>query len=120
MVGKLLCMCEPGTISQVQSRLKEAFPALSIAPSSDILLEVMEEGVTKRSGVTRLCALWDIPLRDAVAFGDHYNDVEMLEAVGTPFLMGNAPEALLKRFPNRTDSNEEEGILHALERLGLV
>lgn len=120
VVGKLLCMCDPGTIGQVQDRLRAAFPALSIAPSSDILLEVMEEGITKRSGVMELCRLWDIPLENAVAFGDHYNDVEMLESVGTPFLMGNAPQALLERFPNRTDSNEEEGILHALEGLGLV
>lgn len=119
-VGKILCMCDPGTIEGVQRRLKEAFPSLSIAPSSDILLEIMEAGVTKRSGVEQLCRLWGISPEDAVAFGDHYNDVEMLDAVGTPFLMGNAPQALWTRFPNRTDSNEEEGILHALEGLGLV
>lgn len=119
-VGKILCMCDPGTIEQVQSALQKAFPSLSIAPSSDILLEIMEEGVTKRSGVEQLCQLWGISLKNAVAFGDHYNDVEMLEVVGTPFLMGNAPRGLWERFPNRTASNEEEGILHALEGLGLV
>ena len=120
VVGKILCMCDPGTIEGVERRLKAAFPTLSIVPSSDILLEIMEEGISKATGVKGLCELWDIPLEDAVAFGDHYNDVEMLQCVGTPFLMGNAPQPLLERFPNHTDPNHREGILHALEGLGLV
>jgi hydroxymethylpyrimidine pyrophosphatase-like HAD family hydrolase len=33
--------------------------------------------------------------------------------------MGNAPEALRTRFP-LTDSNDQDGILHALEGLGMV
>jgi Cof subfamily protein (haloacid dehalogenase superfamily) len=119
VVGKILCMCQPGTIEGVQSGLKKAFPSLSITPSSDVLLEVMETGVNKAEGIGRLCGLWGISLKDAVAFGDHYNDLEMLEAVGTPFLMGNAPEALRTRFP-LTDSNDQDGILHALEGLGMV
>ena len=55
-----------------------------------------------------------------MAFGDHYNDVAMLEAVGMPYLMGNAPQALKDRFPNVTDSNDDDGICHALTKLGLV
>ena len=118
-VGKILCICRPESLPAIEERMKAAFPALSIARSSNILLEIMPGGVNKSMAVRTLCALWRIPLSAALAFGDHYNDVEMLETVGTPFLMGNAPEELKQRFPRVTDSNDQDGIAHALNALGL-
>lgn len=119
-IGKILCMCNPDCILDIEQKLKAAFPALSIAKSSDILLEIMPTGVTKSSAVKTLCKLWDIPLEATVAFGDNYNDIEMLETVAQPFLMGNAPEELQKRFPNVTASNDEDGIYKGLIRAGVI
>lgn len=119
-IGKILCMCSPDRILDIEERLKAEFPELSIVRSSGILLEIMQMGVTKQSAVEKLCGLWKIPLHSTVAFGDHYNDVEMLETAAMPFLMGNAPEELKNRFSNITDSNDEEGIWHALLKIGLV
>lgn len=119
-VGKILCMCRPEGILDVERELKTVFPGLCIARSSDTLLEIMRGGVCKSSAVREVCAMRQIPLETAVAFGDHYNDADMLETVGMPFLMGNAPEELKSRFPFVTDSNDEEGIDHALRRLGLI
>lgn len=119
-IGKILCICNPGRILDIEQKLKSAFPSLSIAKSSDTLLEIMENGVTKSSGVKTLCELWNIPLQSTVAFGDHYNDVEMLETVAMPFLMGNAPEKLKKRGFHVTDSNDGEGIYAGLAEIGLV
>ena len=119
-VNKILCMCEPTQILGIERALNAAFPALSIARSSDILLEIMQKGVTKGRAIARLCGLWDIPLEAAVAFGDHYNDVEMLRAVGLPFLMGNAPNELKKQFSNIALDNDQEGIYNALLQAGLI
>ena len=77
----------------------------------------MEEGITKSTGVTELCRLWNIPMEDTMAFGDHYNDLEMLEAVAQPILMGNAPEELKGRFANVTASNNDDGPAQVIERL---
>lgn len=120
LISKILCMCNPDCILDIEEQLRAEFPALSIVRSSDILLEVMQKGVTKQSAVEKLCELWQIPIQSTVAFGDHYNDVEMLGTVAMPFLMGNAPEELRNRFPNITDSNDEEGICHALLKIGLI
>lgn len=119
-IGKILCMCSPDRTLMIEQKLKEAFPSLSIARSSDTLLEIMQSGVTKSSAVKTLCELWNISLKSTVAFGDHYNDVEMLETVAMPFLMGNAPAELKSRFPNITESNDEEGIYNGLSKIGLV
>ena len=119
-IGKILCMCHPDCILDIEQKLNSAFPSLSIVKSSNILLEIMENGVTKSSAVKTLCRLWNISLESTVAFGDHYNDAEMLETVAVPFLMGNAPEELKHRFSSITDNNDEEGIYHGLAKIGLV
>ena len=79
----------------------------------------MGKGITKASGVKRMCKDMNIPLRKAVAFGDHFNDGEMLKSVGFPFLMGNAPEEMKKEFSCVIGSNDEESISMALEDIGL-
>ena len=93
-VHKLLCMGEPTDILRLERQMVAAFPGYSIVRSADTLLEVMAGGVTKAWGVRQACAHYGIPLEEAAAFGDNYNDMEMLQAVGRGFLMGNAPRAV--------------------------
>ena len=119
-VGKLLCMCSPDRILEIEQAMKAAFPGMSIARSSDILLEIMQGGITKSTGVQQLCRIWNIPMKYTLAFGDHYNDIEMLETVAQPFLMGNAPEELKQRFPCVTAGNDDEGIYKALTDMGII
>lgn len=116
-VGKILCMCNPDKTDEIEAGLKKKFPTLSIVRSSDILVEIMERGVSKGHSVNIICEKWGIKPEDAIAFGDHYNDIEMLKAVGMPFLMKNAPEELKEQFPNITDSNDDEGIYNALKKV---
>ena len=47
-----------------------------------------------------------------MAFGDNWNDVPMLEAAGTPWLMASAVPALRERF-----SRQCAGVLPVLEEL---
>jgi len=119
-VGKLLCMCRPQDTAALERRLREAFPMLSVVRSTEAQIEIVRGGVAKGEAVRALCAAWGIPTADAVAFGDQENDLGMLEAVGTPFLMGNAPEPLRRRIANLTDSNDAEGIYNALVKIGMI
>ena len=118
-VDKILCMCNPEFMSQTESILKKYFPDFSIAKSSDTLLEIMAGGINKAEAVKQLCELRKIPLNCTMAFGDNYNDVEMLDAVGYGILMGNAPAELKKRFSFVTKGNDEDGIVWALKKLGV-
>ena len=100
--------------------MKKRFPKLSIVKSSDVLLEIMGKGITKADGVRRVCSYMNIPPEKAVAFGDHFNDAEMLRSVGFPFLMGNAPEELKKEFSCVIGSNDDESISEAFRSIGLL
>lgn len=58
-----------------------------------------------------------IDLVDTVAFGDNYNDLDMLRTVGIGVVMGNAPEDIRKEFDYVTTDNNHDGIAKALEKL---
>ena len=119
-VHKILLMCEPSAILDIECKLKDAFPALSVVKSSSYLLEVMQGGVTKAGALCHFCALYGVSTDETAAFGDNYNDEQMLKVVGLPFLMGNAPEELKSRFKNVAPDNDSEGIYLSLKKLRLV
>lgn len=120
MIDKILCMCDPEYMSSSETLLRKYFPKLSIARSSDSLLEIMAGGINKAEAVKYLCDLRKIPLYSTIAFGDNYNDLEMLEAVGYGVLMGNAPSELQKHFSFVTKSNDQDGIFQAFKELGVL
>ncbi len=113
-VHKLLFICDSACTDAIEAAMKVRFPQYSIVKSSDILLEIIPGGTTKAEAVKTLCGLWKISPADAVAFGDNYNDVEMLELAGHGWLMGNAPEPLKKRLPNHTADHDHDGIAEVL------
>jgi len=119
-VNKILCICNPNETVEIEKRLREAFPDYSIVKSSDILIEIMENGITKADAIHTLCSLWDVRLENVIAFGDNYNDVEMLETAGHGFLMGNAPDELKKRIKIHTNDNDHDGIYYALLDMNLI
>ena len=80
-------------------------------------LSFQAKGISKADALQRFCEHLGIQPQDTVAFGDNYNDVEMLEAAGRGFVMGNAPEEILRRFPLHTEDNDHDGIAKALERI---
>ena len=116
-VNKFLCICAPGTILGVEEEVKNAFPEVAVVKSSDILLEIMAKGISKAEAVKRFCAHLGISPEETIAFGDNFNDVEMLEAVGRSYVMGNAPEEILRRFPYHTADNDHDGIADVLEQI---
>lgn len=52
---------------------------------------------SKETGIRALMQEMGLAREEVVAFGDQFNDASMLDAVGHPFLMENAPEGLKNR-----------------------
>lgn len=119
-INKILCICNPQNMSDIEGKLKKAFPQYSIVKSSDTLLEIMENGITKAAAIKNFCSFKDVDIKDTIAFGDNYNDIEMLSEAGCGFLMGNAPEELRRQIEHITDDNNHDGIYQALAIWGLT
>jgi Cof subfamily protein (haloacid dehalogenase superfamily) len=80
-------------------------------------VEVMAEGVTKATGLARLCAALGIDHTEVLAFGDALNDVEMLRWAGRGIAMANAEPEAIAAADEVTASNADDGVAAALERI---
>ncbi|MGI0504296.1 HAD-IIB family hydrolase, partial [Burkholderia sp. ZZQ-2] len=69
-------------------------------------VEVMAEGVTKATGLARLCEHLGIDRADVVAFGDALNDVEMLRWAGHGVAMADAEPLVHDAADETTASND--------------
>ncbi len=115
-VHKVLLMGEPDALDQLKPELEKKFTELFFVKSAPHLLEIMIKGVKKGAGVTTMAKAFNVALSDCWAFGDNYNDEDMLEVVGHPVLMGNAPKDLQRKFKNVTADHDHDGIAQALEK----
>lgn len=106
--------------NRIQPMLEQAFPRLCITRSWITYLEIMAGGVNKAEAVRTLCRLRGLDPSRAAAFGDNYNDMPMLEAVGHGVLMANAPAELREHFPRITEDNNHDGVARELRRLGVI
>lgn len=78
------------------------------------------EGEDKAAGIERFLAYAGIPKEDTVAFGDGYNDVTMMQAVGLGVAMGNAVDEVKKAAGHVTSNLFDDGIYNGLRDLKLI
>ena len=65
-------------------------------------LDTIQEGVDKGSAMRALEKRFNVKPEEIMAFGDNYNDLEMLAEVKNGVAMENSPEAVKKLCPYRT------------------
>lgn len=76
-------------------------------------VSLTQQGVSKGSAVSLLAEHMGLALSDIMAVGDSFGDVSMLERVGHPIVMGNAPKELKERFDSVPDV-EDFGVIEAI------
>ena len=72
-------------------------------------------GVHKGAALARVGALLGIPADSMMAFGDTYNDAEMLATAKYGFLMENGSEPLRAKVPFLAPSHRDYGVMQVLE-----
>ena len=116
-VHKLLCVGPPAQVAGLQREAAPRFPELQLLRSGTEYLEVLKNGVSKRTAAETLQAHYRLRREEMVACGDHFVDLEMLQYAGLGIAMGNAPEAVKAAADRVTASNDEEGVYIALKNL---
>ena len=87
-IHKLLIMGEPEQILDLEETLLARYPDLSIAKSYPYYLEIMAKGIQKGRAVEKLAQHYGIAMDDTIAFGDNFNDLDKLKAVGQGYVHG--------------------------------
>ena len=118
-VHKLLLMGEPERMQALEEKLEELYPGLSIARSLPYYIEVMASGIQKGRAVSLLAKHYGVEMSETLAFGDNFNDLDMLEAAGEAYVMANAPQEVKERIGHVTASHNHDGIALVLEKLGI-
>lgn len=114
---KMLCIGDPVDILAMEEVLCGEYPDLAMIKSAPYFLEIMHCQVKKSHALKYLCQAMRITPTDVVAFGDNYNDMDMLECAGMGIAMGNAPDAVKKIADRTTLDNDNKGVCEALDSL---
>ena len=90
---------------------------IKVVTSGNIWIDFIAPGTNKGTALRHLLELFDIRPEECIAFGDQYNDIEMLELVGQSYAMSNAAPGISYYADYVTDSVEDvlEDILAGLD-----
>lgn len=107
-----------------QQRGKPALDAvfgdrLNIQVSGQIWMDVMAGGVSKGSALKKLSEALGIDKSEVMAFGDYYNDMDMLTTAGISFAMANGHDDIKKITTHIADSNNNGGVTKAIKQFVL-
>ena len=112
----MIIVDEPPQVEDMMNECSAMFgDAVTVTRSKPIYLEFLHPSVNKGAGFEALCSHLEIPLEQTAAFGDSFNDIEMLQMAGEGIAVENAiPEvkAVVQRI---CPSNEENGVAQVLE-----
>ena len=80
---------------------------INVVTSGNLWVDFIAPNANKGTALSDLLKALDIPAKNCIAFGDQYNDVEMLQLAGTSYAMSNAAPGIAYYSTYVTDSVEE-------------
>ncbi len=89
---------------------------LNIQVSGVIWMDVMAGGVSKGSALAKMRELLNIDRSEVMAFGDYYNDTDMLLEAGMSFAMANGNDYIKSICTHQADTNNNGGVTKAIQR----
>ena len=115
---KILMSVQPEELNDVQREIANFLPeSLTVVQTAPFYLEVIPKVINKGQGIRDICGVLGIKTEEVIAFGDAENDIPMLMAAGVGVAMGNAAENVKTAADMVTQSNNDDGIAAALEKL---
>jgi phosphoglycolate phosphatase (TIGR01487 family) len=85
--------------------------------SSGYSIHIIDERVTKGTGVLHALELIDIPPEEVLAFGDSENDITMFEAVGLSVAVSSRDERLTSIADHVTRGTDGDGVFEAVSKI---
>lgn len=115
---KLLLLGDEEQLNEFETVIpKEWRDEFYVVRSQKYLVEVLKKGVNKAFGLEKLAAKLNIKPSEIAAIGDAANDIEMLEYAGLAIAMGNASKEVKAIADIVTDTNENNGVIKAIDKL---
>ena len=98
----------PHIIDKYLKHLQDLFGSeIKVVTSGNIWIDFIAPGTNKGTALQHLIKELNIKPEECMAFGDQYNDVEMLQFVGTSYAMSNAAPGISYYSTYVTDSVDD-------------
>lgn len=104
---------------ELRAILDEAGLEAHLTKSKPLYLEVSHPEATKGVALRELARRLDINREEVMAFGDSFNDLEMIRFAGVGVAVANARPEVRRCARYITASNNDDGVAAALEKLVL-
>ena len=115
---KILLMGDEEQLNEFETFIPQEWrDEFYVVRSQKYLVEVLTKGVNKAFGLEKLAQKLNIEPSEIAAIGDAANDIEMLEYAGLAIAMGNASEEVKAIADIVTDTNENNGVIKAIDNL---
>lgn len=112
---KLTLRCPEELGPQIEAGFNEiSSEKVHTASSGYHTVDVIPEGVNKADGIKFFLDYFKCSSADLIAFGDDFNDLEMLQLAKYSYLMANGNPKLVPYAKFRAPSNNKNGVLQVL------
>ena len=106
---KIIILGENDILLDVKKDIDNLF-TVHTSFSNPNFLEILSADANKANALKWLCDKKGISRDSVMAFGDNYNDIEMIEFAGVGVAMGNAESNVKKNAKYTTVSNNDNGV----------
>lgn len=89
---------------------------IEITKSSSGFIDIMASGVSKKNSLEKLVRRCNYKREDIVAFGDNYNDIDMLKYAGCAITTKNGVQKVKEICNYVSKSNNEDGVAYAINK----
>ena len=115
---KIMVMASSEVIDHLENEIRINFSnEVNVYRSAYNYMEITPAASSKKLGVEYLLDYLGIESNDAIAFGDNYNDLEMLKFVGLGIAVENARETVKAAAKMVTGHGKKDGVADALEQI---
>ncbi len=120
-LNKLNCTSDSEHMKKVYreliSRLAGQYEFVRTCPR---LVEICPAGITKGKTLRRYMKMEGVAPEEVMVFGDGENDVDMFSSVKYSIAMGNAEDYVKESASYVTETNNEDGLVAALEKYRVI
>lgn len=82
--------------------------------------DIVRREASKKQGMEALLEYWGLTFMDVIAFGDSFNDAELLKYAEVGVAMGNGDEIAKREADLVTDAIDKDGVWNACKFLGII